>query len=289
MSKKRIANLHPVGAEGHRYYEVPCSIIGNGFSSEVVAPLMPTVFLTETDRRLMDLAYLEAGMRAQEAGFDAMFVNSVADYGLRLLRESAEIPVIGAGQAAMQFAAGLGARFAILTVWPPATRSLYERLLSDYGLRDRCMAVCHVTEDTELSGAISEDGLVARMHAGREEVIERVALEGARLVSQGAEAIVLGCGCMSPIHRDLADRLTVPVVDSITAGHKLAESLVSLDLRPARPLVPPVGLDYLRHMIRETAHLASELKLTADSCGDSCSIVGAPSEVDQSPRSSLGQ
>ncbi|MCQ8835471.1 hypothetical protein [Streptomyces malaysiensis] len=33
---------------------------------------MPTIFLSDADRRLMDFAYLEAGMRAQEAGYDAM-------------------------------------------------------------------------------------------------------------------------------------------------------------------------------------------------------------------------
>ncbi|WPB89903.1 aspartate/glutamate racemase family protein [Streptomyces malaysiensis] len=233
----------------------------------------------------MDFAYLEAGMRAQEAGYDAMFINSVADYGLHLLRESAGIPVIGAGQAAMQLAAGLGARFAILTVWPAAARSLYERLLSDYGLRERCMAVRHVTDNAELAGVIGEDGLVAEMHAGRQEVIDRIAVEGERLVDEGAEAIVLGCGCMSPIYDDLVSRLNVPVIDSIRAGHKLAETMVAMDLRQAPPVIPPVSIDYIRHMVRETAHVAADLKLTADSCGDTCSIVGTAVREAIEPRS----
>lgn len=272
MSKKRIANLLYKGS-GEQGYDVPTSAIEEGYSSELVETLLPPIFLTQTDRALMDLAFLEAGLRAQDEGFDAVCINTVGDYGLRLLREVAEIPVVGAGQAAMQLTAGLGERFAILTVWPPALRLTYERQLAEYGLRDRCMAIRHVTQDTELPALIAEGGVVDEMRAGHEDVVERIALEGERLVAEGAEAIMLGCGCMSPIHETMASRLGVPVVDPMTAAHKQAEALLALNLRYVRPATPPASVEYIRHMVRATAQAAPER--IADPCGDTCSIIGA--------------
>src|ERR1700730_10654795 len=53
------------------------------------------------DFQMADLLYLEAGLRAAESGFDAVFVNSVLYYGVRLLRSVSSIPVVGAGQASI--------------------------------------------------------------------------------------------------------------------------------------------------------------------------------------------
>src|SRR3546814_7847430 len=89
--------------------------------------------LNDLDRMGTELAYVEAGLRAQAEGFDAIMIGPVADYGMRQLRSVVSIPVVGAGQSSMQVAAGLGRRFAIVTVWPEILRPAYERQLVDYG------------------------------------------------------------------------------------------------------------------------------------------------------------
>jgi hypothetical protein len=97
------------------------------------------------------------GIRAEAEGYPAVFLNTVGDYGIRELRAAVGIPVVGAGQATFQIAAGLADRFGVLTVWPEATRSMYRRLLEDYGYTDRCVGVRHVRSvPAMLTGASSE-------------------------------------------------------------------------------------------------------------------------------------
>src|SRR3546814_17973837 len=50
----------------------------------------------------------------------------------------------------MQVAAGLGRRFAIVTVWPEILRPAYERQLVDYGFAGHCSGLYFVTQDAEL-------------------------------------------------------------------------------------------------------------------------------------------
>src|SRR3546814_1450762 len=69
---------------------------------------------------------------------------------MRQLRSVVSIPVVGAGQSSMQVAAGLGRRFAIVTVWPEILRPAYERQLVDYGFAGHCSGLYFVTQDAEL-------------------------------------------------------------------------------------------------------------------------------------------
>src|SRR3546814_17912141 len=91
--------------------------------------------LNDLDRMVTELAYVEAGLRAQAEGFDAIMIGPVADFGMRQLRYVVSIPAVGAGQSSMQVAAGLGRRFAIVTVWRERLRPASERQLVAYGMR----------------------------------------------------------------------------------------------------------------------------------------------------------
>src|SRR3546814_2824571 len=113
--------------------------------------------LNDLDRMGTELAYVEAGLRAQAEGFDAIMIGPVADYGMRQLRSVVSIPVVGAGQSSMQVAAGLGRRFAIVTVWPEILRPAYERQLVDYGFAGHCSGLYFVTQDAELPAMRSEE------------------------------------------------------------------------------------------------------------------------------------
>ena len=43
-------------------------------------------------------AYYAAGVAAVEEGFDAVFINTMGDYGLQKLRDKVGVPVVGAGR-----------------------------------------------------------------------------------------------------------------------------------------------------------------------------------------------
>src|SRR3546814_280109 len=163
MKILRIANI--IGhaddrqAASRHSYEIPADAVSPGFEIGYVALARPQTMLNDLDRMVTELAYVEAGLRAQAEGFDAIMIGPVADYGMRQLRSVVSIPVVGAGQSSMQVAAGLGRRFAIVTVWPEILRPAYERQLVDYGFAGHCSGLYFVTQDAELP-AMLETGAI---------------------------------------------------------------------------------------------------------------------------------
>jgi allantoin racemase len=277
QSEYRIANLLGLRDEGHGY-DVPPTLIGSGFASEVVCTRIATTFINELDRSFMDMIYAEAGLRAQDAGFDAAIINTFGDYGLRALRGAASIPVFGSGQSGMQLAAGLGERFAVLTVWPVATRRMYARLVSDYGFESRCTEVRHVIGNDEIPAARAAGGLVEAMRAGRADALDRMEAEARDLIKRGADVIVLGCTCMSPMQAELTSRLGHPVVDPLAAAHKLAEVALTLGIAPPPAPSPAINAELIREMVSAFAATAAARPPVAEACGDTCAIIRAPVE-----------
>jgi allantoin racemase len=275
---QRIANLLGIGHVGDGNH-VPASAVGAGFTSEEFEARVPTLFLNEMDRALTGLGYTEAALRAEAEGFAAILINTVGDYGLRAMRAALRIPVVGAGQAAMQVASGLGDRFAIVTVWPEASRTMYDQLLTEYGLTSRCSEILHVTHDAELPDLDGADGFVAQMRSGREAHVQRVARACQETIDRGADTIVLGCTCMSPIHGELVARLDRPVIDPLATGHKVAEMLLSLGYVSAPAPTPPLGAGLLGELLAGTV-TPGATDIVEDACGDVCSTFGAPAAAE---------
>jgi allantoin racemase len=271
----RIANLLPPGGR-EKGYDVPAWAVGAGFTSEIVETATQLSFLNDLDYATNELLYADAGRRAHEAGFDAVLINTVLDYGIRPLRAVLDIPVVGAGQASLQVATGLADSLGILTVWPQATRRHYDRLLRDYGFESRCVGIEHVTGNDELASMAGHGGVIDEMRDGRTEVIDRIERAGRTLLENGAEVIVLGCTCMSPVRAELSARLGRPVVDGLVAGQKVAETLLTLGLTHAGPAVPPVHADLARAMATGGDITVEPV---ADLCGNSCAVMHDSSET----------
>src|SRR5579862_1665667 len=71
------------------------------------------------DWLLGDMATFEAGLSAQDDGYDAVLVDTVSDSGVNALRSVLDIPVIGPGKAMYLAALLLGTRFSVLVQWDP--------------------------------------------------------------------------------------------------------------------------------------------------------------------------
>ena len=188
----------------------------------------PTSFVSPHDWLLLDLAILEAGLGAQDEGFDAVVIDTVSDSGADALRSMLDIPVIAPGRASLIFALTLGRRFGVLAQWEPAL-ARYEKALDDWGLRDRCAGVEHFDTppdfDTLLDG--KEDAIIPKMEAACQ-----------RLVAQGADVIWLGATTMHQAHGHLASVLDVPVVNPGPLSYKLVETLLALGLTHSRTAYP---------------------------------------------------
>lgn len=224
----------------------------SGFEARLVEQRLPAFPMNQINRTLSEVATIEAGLNAAERGFDAIFINTVGDYGLASLRSALPIPVIGAGQATMHAAAQLGERFSIVTIWPESLRFIYTHLLRIYGMERHCVSVRCVAMDDELPSLGDTENFVTDMRQGERSQIDRiVAACDAAIRADGADTIMLGCTCMSPIARDIAARCRAPTLNPLTTGYKAAEMTLALGVSHsglAYQRTGGAGLDQFRVM-----------------------------------------
>jgi allantoin racemase len=208
-------------------------IAGPAFQPELIETRLQVFPDTPANRDTAAIGYLEAGYRAEAQGCAGVFINTVGDYGLKRMRRGLGIPVVGAGQSSMYLAASLADRFAIVTIWPRSLEFIYRGLLDDYGLTEKCLSIHFGSEDAALATLTESDNFVEKMRRGEVDMLANLSAHCTAARKNGADAILLGCTCMSPIAQALADGSPVPVVDPMTAGYRYTELLLGAGLMPA--------------------------------------------------------
>ena len=178
---------------------------------------------TPADRLKTVAEYVKTGEKAAADGYDAIFINTVGDYGLPELRASLSIPVIGAGEAGMLMGRAMGAPFSIVTIWPPELAFIYDGLIADYGMEDYCQGVRYAMAENALEELADDDNFVERMRRGEVDSMENLTAHCRKAVESGAKTIMLGCTCMAPIAHLLAEQSTVPVIEAMTTGYGITE------------------------------------------------------------------
>lgn len=268
----RIANLLPVGhAEG---FAPSAAVARDDISVEPVMMQLPALPATAAELLLVDAAAVEAAIRAASAGYDALVINSVLDYGLRAVRAAVPIPAVGPGQASMLLACELGHRFSIVSIFSPALREIHAAQLREYQLTDRCASMRFVISDAEMATFAEPDSFYARARARRQDMIDRIGEQVQAAVEQdGADAIVLGCTCMAPVAGDLAALTDACVINPLDAAFLQAERLVRLNVthspRAYRP-ADSLPADALVAMMTAAApHFGLEPE-----CGETCAVPG---------------
>jgi len=198
---------------------IDLAVSNPGVSVELIQPRLSLFAFTAYERLLVDVGYVDAMQAAAVSGCDAVMINSFADYGIEAARAALDIPVIGAGEAALQLAQEHGGNFCILTVWPESMRFLYDERLQRLGLSNRCSAIRHVSSQEELEKLSKESGVMSRMARHDETIIAVLRAARDQLIEQHAPtAIVLGCTCMTPIGAALAEGSAVPIIESSQVG-----------------------------------------------------------------------
>ena len=76
----------------------------------------PASIESEFDEALAAPEVIARVFEAEQAGFAAVVVDCFGDPGVKAARELVNIPIVGAGEAAMYLAASLGHKFSILAV-----------------------------------------------------------------------------------------------------------------------------------------------------------------------------
>jgi Asp/Glu/hydantoin racemase len=205
-----------------------------------------------TEFRCAALA-IDRCIEAEEQGYDCFVMGHFQDPGLYEARSAVRIPVVGAGESTLHFAAQLGRRIALVSIDP--VFDVYHREQADrYGLGDR------VTEIAGL-GLVPEDFKAAfdGDQAAFDRLLKDFVAMATPLVDRGADVIVpagvLPGLLLGQVHG--AKVRHAPVVSCAAVGLKAAEMWIALfrqnGIEPSRgpsfALAPQRARDDFRAMV----------------------------------------
>ena len=98
----------------------------------------PALYDSYHDWTLADVSIYEAGMNAEEEGYDAVCIDTMSDSGMNALRSVLDIPVIGPGRSSYLMALMLGGEVFCSNAVGPLDESVQKRIA---GIR-ACRQVC---------------------------------------------------------------------------------------------------------------------------------------------------
>lgn len=168
-----------------------------------------------------------------------MVIDSVGDYGLAAMRAMLPIPAIGSGEAGLAEVAQGGRRFGIVTVWPESMNCILAERLKACHVRYQCTGIVNIGSDDDAASLSGPDIYLAQVREGQAAILQRVLAGMEQLAAGGAEAVMLGCTCMSAMAKSVAAASPVPVVNPLAAGIRAALTASPLarapQLREGRP------------------------------------------------------
>jgi allantoin racemase len=222
----------PFDDEGiaNRAAQIQRDVLGPDTEVECVAVRnSPTLVADYYESLLFDMYITEAGLRAEDEGYDAVLMDTVSDSGLYALRSRLSIPVLGPGLVSYAVATMLGKRFSIVTMWD-RWRHLYEKNLDLYHLWEKCASVRSVEIPPDVEALFT---------GKEEEIFERLTAEAQAAIDEdGADVILLGSTTMHQAGEYMSAHLPAPVVNPGPVAIKMAETIVELGLSHSKVAFP---------------------------------------------------
>jgi allantoin racemase len=215
----------------NRAAQVPQHILGPDTEVDCVPVRNAGALLDSAyDALVFDMYVTEAGLRAEDEGFDAVVIDTMSDSGLWALRSRLTIPVFGPGLVTYCVAIMLGKRFSIVTMWDRWT-PLYEKNLDLYRVREHCASIrsVQIPPDVEALFTGKEDEMFKSLTAEAQKAIHE----------DGADVILLGSTTMHQAGDYMAEHLPVPVINPGPVAIKMAETFVQLGLSQSKVAFPP--------------------------------------------------
>lgn len=222
----------PFDDEGiaNRAAQIPRELLGPGTEVECV-PVRNSATLVDCyyEDLVFDMYIAEAGLRAEEEGYDAVLMDTVSDSGLFALRSRLSIPVFGPGLVSYAVAIMLGKRFSIITMWDKWTH-LYEKNFALYDLKHKCASVRAVNIPPDVEALFT---------GKEEEMFAKLTEEGRRAIEEdGADVLLLGSTTMHQAGEYMSAHLPAPVVNPGPVAIKMVETMVQLGLSHSKVAFP---------------------------------------------------
>ncbi len=193
----------------------------------VTARFGVSIVSSEAEEEIAGHAVLDA-LAAHYAGHDAAILAISFDTALSGARQIVPIPVVGMTEASLLTACSLVRRFGLIS-FGQSSRWMYLDLVRRVGLSQRMVAF----ETIELTN--STDYL---REGGQDEAV----IEASdRLVTAGADAVVVAGAAVAGIAHRLRAQLSVPLLDGIACAVGQAETLVRLGLHQRTAIASLTG------------------------------------------------
>ncbi len=211
-----------------------------------------TNFVGPYDYVVGDFTMLEAGLQAQDDGFDAVCIDTMSDSGVAALRAVLDIPVIGPGRTTMLTALMLGDKFGMLVMWE-RWLGLYKKVMDELGIWHKYVGYQSIGMAPDRFSLLG----------GEERVVfPKLLKAGKKLIEEnGADVIILGSTSMHQARDFLAENLPVPVISPGPTSYAAALMMINLKLAQSRKAYPqPVGRsdNYIHGMLDAAAAAAKK-------------------------------
>ena len=154
-------------------------------------------------------------------GFDAAIIAAFGDPGLFGARELFSFPVIGLAEAAMLTACMVGRKFSIVT-FSPTLAPWYDECVVMHGLEARCAGIRALDEEFQS---------ISNVQAEKEDALVRLA--NLAVERDHADVVIFSGAPLAGLAEKVKNRISVPVIDPISAAVRQAETLAVLKPRKA--------------------------------------------------------
>ena len=217
FDERQLAVAKQYAAEGTK---ITCSHLRTG----------PETVENQVDNAFAVPGILEEVRKAEDEGYDGVFISCIGDPGLKAAREAANIPVVGAAETSLLFASALAQRFSVITVLPSLV-PLIEDHAKLLGVRGKLASIRNINVGVAEINAARESGQAS-------ESLYRESIQA--IENDGAHALVLGGTCMAGVGPDLEKKLrerngySIPIIDSGIVPVKFLEALVSLGIAQSK-------------------------------------------------------
>lgn len=171
----------------------------------------PASIESAVDEVLAAPGVVDAAIKAEVDGVQAVVIDCMLDPGLDAAREAVSIPVIGCGEAAMRAAL---TNFAVVTVLQRQERAFAD-LAAKYGLADTLIEIIGIGVPVLALETDRETALAATIEGSK------------RAVKRGATSIIFGCTGMLGFAEEVSAALDgIKVIDPLTNAISLAHEAV---------------------------------------------------------------
>jgi len=177
------------------------------------------------DFYMSEVAVARKIVEVARQGYDAIVGSAFLDNGLDAARELVDIPVVGPAKTTLYMAATLAHKFAVITAAGDLPRHIWA-FAKVIGVVDRIVGIR--TLDCSVDAFLRDE----------ESSVAMMVTMGRRLMDEGAEALVLGCGASTGLAKRVSRELSIPVLDPGVTAVKYAEMLVDLGLSQSKRAYP---------------------------------------------------